>query len=561
MLAEKSGLLKERWKKWETVEAQTLSKNISAIAKVFGVGMEFMDEFGIITFGFMAAQYEAQIRGFGDVGTDNNTNEAINILNRIVANTQSNAIPFKMSPARAGKALWRPGLVKLVSYFKSDFNNKFNYIVKLTKGWKYANKRIEFTQQEIERLTNQLETITEEEDLKRIEKRIKDLQKALDGDRKFVQNMPREAVKLLVSLFISAVMIAGIEQFVSRLLRRKGWKWDEKSSQELLTTIIVDTTIGNLPFVSDILNALEYDKELTSFEFSSLNTMIDLIKNIATLYDNGEINYSGLVMNLLKVIGYGTGLPLKNLYDLIMAGFKYASPNAYTVDNIIKGYGENYIFNKFKEDLESDYTKSAKGNYKLLLDVYKGGELSKESFNEMYRLAENGYIINPTSNLSQYTNEKGEVVYLTQSQRKEFLSVYNQATEKVEQLINSKDYKDLTDEQKSKVIKKIYSSYYQLGKTKVLKTTPNDKLTSLLLDGNNNIDLVKYLINLEKISSIKATEKDNKKDLIIKELNKTNLSKSEKLLILYLKGYNLNDSNKSVLQTFLNSKGIKSLAL
>ena len=68
-------------------------------------------------------------------------NEVTNILNRIVLNTQSNAVPLKMSPNRAGAT---NDFRRLLSIFSSDLQNKINYIIKYTEGYKNTVKRIKY---------------------------------------------------------------------------------------------------------------------------------------------------------------------------------------------------------------------------------------------------------------------------------------------------------------------------------------------------------------------------------------------------------------------------------
>lgn len=569
-----SGILKERWAEHDSIKAQTLSKNLSDIAKIFGVPMEFTDKLGILTFGWSIALAEAEVRGY--TGEAIKT-EAINILNSIVANTQSNAIPFKMSPARAGKALNNPNIIRLFSFFKADFNNKMNYIVQVTSGRSNAIKRIKYTEQKIQKLENELNKIVEENatilansgdtaSFKRedeIKEQLSRLKKILQADKKFIDTVPEKIKKLLVSLFLSALMIAGIEQLVARLFGRKEWNWNEEDTQELITTTIIDTTIGNLPFVSEILNAIEYDTELTSFEFGVVNNVLDLIKKAVNSFENGELDTSGLAMSIAEALGYITGIPIKNLYNLIMGIYKNVSPDGYRIDNLIKGYSEAYVYTAYKEALQDRNYRIAKGNLELLLDVYKGGSVSNKTLEEMFALAKEGYNVTPTTNLSQYEDENGNVIKLTNAQQKEFLSYYNQATTVVNEMIDITDYNSLDSENKAKAIKKLYSAYYYYGKAKVTGEIPDNKLAQLLYYSNGQIDVAKYIASLQKIGNIQTTEKNSRKELILQELNKMRLSKNEKLLVLYLSGYKLSEENKIQLESYLKTKGIneKSLAL
>ena len=246
-----------------------------------------------------------------------------------------------------------------------------------------------------------------------------------------------------------------------------------------------------------------------------------------------------------------------------MGIIKNVSPSGYKLDNYIKGYSEAYVYTAYKEALQDRNYRIAKGNLELLLDVYKGGSVSDETLEEMFALAKEGYNVTPTTNLSQYEDENGNVIKLTNAQQKEFLSYYNQATTAVNEMIDITDYNSLDSENKAKAIKKLYSAYYYYGKAKVTGEIPDNKLAQLLYYSNGQIDVAKYIASLQKIGNIQATEKNSRKELVLQELNKMRLSKNEKLLVLYLSGYKLSEENKIQLESYLRTKGIKeeSLAL
>ena len=579
-LIENSGFLAKRWNTNEPIKAQTLSKEVGKLGKIFGFPMEKMDQAVIVLFAYTSAEYEAEARGFKR-GTKEFEEEVINILNRIVLNTQSNAVPLKMSPNRAGATKdWR----KVLSVFSSDLQNKINYIIKYTEGYKNTVKRIKYIENRIKEIDEEIAKLEEEdknnaslpsanggnddtsdnkakiEELQELKKR---LQKALEGEKQFIAKVPDQIKKLLVSLFLSALMIAGIEQLVSRLLGRKEWKWNEKDTSEFVNTLLIESTIGNIPYINQFINAMEYDQDLGGFQFTAFNEALDSIKKIIQMAETGNYNFATLAYELATTLGYFTGIPVKNLYNIAMGIIKNVSPSGYKLDNYIKGYSEAYVYTAYKEALQDRNYRIAKGNLELLLDVYKGGSVSDETLKEMFALAKEGYNVTPTTNLSQYEDENGNVIKLTNAQQKEFLSYYNQATTSVNEMIDITDYKSLDSENKAKAIKKLYSAYYYYGKAKVTGEIPDNKLAQLLYYSNGQIDVAKYIASLQKIGNIQATEKNSRKELVLQELNKMRLSKNEKLLVLYLSGYKLSEENKIQLESYLKTKGIneKSLAL
>lgn len=579
-LIENSGFLAQRWSTNEPIKAQTLSKEVGKLGKIFGYPMEKMDQAVIVLFAYTSAEYEAEARGFTR-GTEEFNNEVTNILNRIVLNTQSNAVPLKMSPNRAGAT---NDFRRLLSVFSSDLQNKINYIIKYTEGYKNTVKRIKYIENRIKEIDEEIAKLEEEdknnaslpsanggnddtsdnkakiEELQELKKR---LQKALEGEKQFIAKVPDQIKKLLVSLFLSALMIAGIEQLVSRLLGRKEWKWNEKDTSEFVNTLLIESTIGNIPYINQFINAMEYDQDLGGFQFTAFNEAIDSIQKIIQMAETGNYNFATLAYELATTLGYFTGIPVKNLYNIAMGIIKNVSPSGYKLDNYIKGYSEAYVYTAYKEALQDRNYRIAKGNLELLLDVYKGGSVSDETLEEMFALAKEGYNVTPTTNLSQYEDEKGNVIKLTNAQQKEFLSYYNQATTAVNEMIDITDYNSLDSENKAKAIKKLYSAYYYYGKAKVTGEIPDNKLAQLLYYSNGQIDVANYIASLQKIGNIQATEKNSRKELVLQELNKMRLSKNEKLLVLYLSGYKLSEENKIQLESYLRTKGIKeeSLAL
>ena len=281
------------------------------------------------------------------------------------------------------------------------------------------------------------------------------------------------------------------------------------------------------------------------------------------MIQSGNVNYATLTYEIATTLGYFTGIPVQNLYNLIMGGYKNISPDGYRLDNYIKGYSEQYVYTAYKEALNKGNYKIAEGNLDLLLNVYKGGQVSDDTLEEMMRLAKLGYNVTPTTNMTQYTDENGNVVKLTNDQQKEFLSYYNQATEKVDEFAQIEDYKTLSDEDKAKAIKKLYSAYYYYGQAKITGVEPTNKLAQLLYYSEGQLDLAKYIASLQKIGNITSTDTESRKDLVLKEINQMKYTKNEKLFILYLSGYKLSEQNKIALERYLSTKGVntKSLAL
>ena len=80
-------------------------------------------------------------------------------------------------------------------------------------------------------------------------------------------------------------MIAGIEQFMARILGRKGW--NEDTSSEFALSLLLESTVNNLPYVSTITNAMQYGSDV-GYDFTLINNMIDIVSDITNMAQSGK---------------------------------------------------------------------------------------------------------------------------------------------------------------------------------------------------------------------------------------------------------------------------------
>lgn len=538
-----SGLLAQRWGELDVVKAKTLSNNLSKVANYFGVPMQAMDEAVIVMFGYTTAQYEAKSLGFGDIGSKKNTEEAIKILNRIVTNTQSNAIPMKMSMNRAGAT----GTIrKVLSYFSSDLQNKINYLNLFFNEKRQAKKRLKAITTKIEQIdadiqkaidsNNNYDSLSNQKELF--------LKMKQDAEHIITGGNDRKLWKIVFSTILSALLISSIEELVDRIYGRKGW--NENSTDDFVQTLIIESLTNNIPYLNSIINAIENDQDLGSFDFGIIQSLIDIVKSIK----EGKPWHTTL-FNTIIFLGNATGIPVKNIYNLMIGIYKNASPDGYKVDAILKGYSENYIMSQYCEAVEAGRTNEAKGSLKLVY-THKTGTASEKVFDEINKLYKEGYNALPRNCLTSYTDEKGHTIPLTEAQSDNFMKYYSESNKEVENLLSISNYQNLDSESKAKMIKKIYDSYYDYAKVKATGVSSSNRLVNLLAITNGGLGLSKLLVGVNALSSITATKMKTRKQLVLEKINSMkNYSKEEKLLIVYLLGYSISDTMKSTLQKYL----------
>lgn len=564
-----SGVLAKRWDSFEVISAETLTSNLSKFAKVFGVPMEKMDEAVIVMFGYGSALAEAQARGYGEIGTPENYTEAVNILEEIVLSTQSNNHKLEMSPNRLGKT----GVTrKVMSVFTSDLQNKLNYIVELTNGKKYSQKRIEDFENEISRIEKENKEIqdkldnfdkvleeanndageaqkkadeykTKQETNERNSKYFKDRVKK---EKDYIKNINPRRAKLVLSLIISGVMVAGIDELVKRIYGRKGW--NENTLKDFANNAIIESTIANLPYISQILNAVEYDSDISTFEATQINQIVDIVSSATEFKDGFDINkLKSMLISISKLGGSLSGIPITNLYNLGMGLYKNTSSMGYKSEALVKGYSASYSTNLFNEAVSSGNTKAANGYLDYLLGVYKGGSVSTETENEITRLTSEGYSVLPYSVMTTYENDNGETVSLTSVQSSNFTKYYFEASKQMEKMIKTTEYQNLNDEYKAKAIKKLYSSYYSYAKIKAVNLNDTSKLGNLIVNTSNGAPMGKLSAIMTQCNALST------KAEVMAYLNKTSLTYNEKLIVCQLLGYSLTSVNEIKVNNYIKS--------
>ena len=146
--------------------------------------------------------------------------------------------------------------------------------------------------------------------------------------------------------------------------------------------------------------------------------------------------------------------------------------------------------------------------------------------------------------MTSYTDESGNEILLTDLEMNTFRSYYNEVNDEALTLIRSSEYRKLDDEDKAKVLKKLFDYYYDYAKNMTLEETEGSRLVKLmtLID---NFNISDYLLL-----------KGKTKEETLSNVNKIFSSRNEKLLTLYLVGYNLTDENKEIVYRYLLSKGL-----
>lgn len=358
---------------------------------------------------------------------------------------------------------------------------------------------------------------------------------------------------------MSGMIVIGVRELVDRLKGKKDW--DEKiDGRALIGDIALETFVNWIPYAGTIANAIENNSDVSGFTLSELNELVDSMKLIAKAFETGDKTdvrkaVLSLVVNGLKL----TGIPARNVYQLIMGmWYQFDKEGSLSAQAWVKGYKSSYMKTLYTTAISNGNTKRAKAQLGAWSMAYSTNITDEATLTELVRLSTAGYNATPSSNMTSYTNDKGEKISFTNAQANAFKTEYAKSNRVVKELLNIEGYKKQDDKAKASMISKIYSAYRESAKGKALGVVPNSKLAQLAYYAGNDIAMAKYILFMQQLSVIKDDEKKTRKEKVIAEINKIRgLSKSEKLLLAYLSGYSVAETNLDRLTTYLVGKGFK----
>ena len=125
-----------------------------------------------------------------------------------------------------------------------------------------------------------------------------------------------------------------------------------------------------------------------------------------------------------------------------------------------------------------------------------------------------------------------EVVKFTGTQYRKFKSIYGQADDQVEALLNNRNYSRLDDEQKAKAIRMLYNYYYNLAKEEVTGESFTGKL-GLIMNGLNP-DKVAVILAYSSDTSMKGL---TRRQAVTYQMKNMGFSLQQRNSILQYLGY------------------------
>ena len=364
---------------------------------------------------------------------------------------------------------------------------------------------------------------------------------------------------ILGGVLLMGLIGALIDELMQRLKGKK--EWDEFDQKDFLTDIAYTSSVAWLPIFNAFANKVFKGYDLSNPSGAVLdnvsNVLVDTYNTIANGFEEKDLKT--LSRDLISSLGNITGIPINNL-----AGYTYGFTKAFDLEtalelkNVLYNVTPTQSTSAYNTYIEKGNTNKALKQLNFTMEHYKIDNSNEYVNRELVNLSMSGYNALPKNYMVSYTKD-GETVKLSKQEQVAFTNIYNQSTSKVNSLINVTEYRKLTQEDRAKLIKKIYDAYYSYAKAKVLKSESADsKLSNLLYFTNGNVNINKYVFAMNTISGISDNGKKTRKELVIEYVNKLRgFTRQEKLLLLHLLGYKTNDSNTKQLKSYLTSKGVK----
>ena len=490
------GLAKVRNTENAAALAQGVVEKTGKVGDVLMKPIGMVDRFVIARL-FGACQLQIEKNEGLKVGTKENKVKAGELLEKVILETQQNALATEKSSAmRSGSEL-----MKTLTMFSADSMKVIGRVVDAIG--------------EVSVLKAKRKLATDPDEIASLDKKIKAANKKA-----------RRAVGSLVS---SAVFMA----LVAQLFRWLYNKDDEDDNVAVNMTVdAIGNLLGGLPFIKDIYSYFAEGYDFDNYAYSAINDMFDSAEMLFTTAGNifeGDMDSRevGLtIKNLLYAGGQMFGIPTRNVYNIIYGLTKRISPStAYSIDDMF--YKQNYRSDLAKA-IENEDEDMIATITSLMLDENIGSITDSEARKELDSLVQKGFDVIPRS-VSKKITYDGVEYELTPNQVKQFEKVYSVANEALASLVKMSQYKGATDEVKAKAVNFIYNVYYNLALQDFLGVDLETKSV-----------LFAEAIDIEKLAIIVATANSLKADL-------------DK------KGVAISGTRKAKIQSYVNSLQLKAV--
>ena len=463
---------------------------------------------------FGACQVQVEKDGGAKIGTKENKTKAGELLERVILETQQNAIATERSSAmRDGSEI-----MKTLTMFSADSMKVLGRVVDSIG--------------EVAVLKTKRKNATDPEEIASLDKKIK--------------TATKKAGRSIASLVSTAVFMALIAQ-----------DDEDENIVQNMTVDAIGNLFGGLPLIRDIYSFYAEGYDLDNYAYSTVNDLLksgqDIFDLIGSIFD-GSTDSRDVATSIKKAAYAGgqlLGIPTRNIYNFVYGLTKRFSPStAYKIDDVF--YKQSYRADLAKA-IENDDEAMIATIAELMLDENLGGLSDSKARKEMVSLLEKGFDVIPRSVGDTITYD-GEEYTLTTAEKKAFEKVYSTANEAVASLVKLSQYDKATDEVKAKAVNFIYTVYYNLALQDFLG-----------VDLENKNILFAEAIDIEKLALIVATARTivgdtdksgkvvsgSRKRKVQAYINSLNLKAVQKYMVMGYLGYS-NQYGENQVKAYIN---------
>ena len=502
-------------------KAQGVLDNVRGVGETLMKGVSFMDR-GVVRMLWGACQAEIESTKKLKIGTEENMTEAGKLLERVLQETQQGSVATEKSAAMRSTS-W---LARSITMFTSD-------------AMKGAGRFID-SHGRVASLNARIKMAEESGDKKQAEALRVELEKAKE-----------EARKSFGALLTTALYMTLISRAFSWLYAK-----DDEEERPALAFIadVFGGMIGGLPGFSDVYDFATNGYEISDSVYDSLNDVLTAVRSIFTTaikWNEGEAtgaDFTGSAINVVQTVCTSAGIPFRNVRNTLMGLSRRFLPNAaYRLEMLTES--KNYE-RDFEEAIDAGDEDKAYMILEMLLSerLTREGELASFANSvylaEAYRMDKAGYNIKPRT-IGDSVMIGDEEVDMTPEEQAALRARYSEAVGDIETLIGSAGYASLTDEQKSKAVRFVYDSYYDVGIYELYGYERNMKRRIF----SKAIPADKLALAYAATSGIESDYTDDgavsgsRRKKVIAAINRLPLTTAEKLLIIAYKGYSFKDGD------------------
>lgn len=501
------------------LKAQGNVEKVGEIGKKSGILIEKMDEQVCLTI-FHAAELKAEALTGHAVGTEENARAAAKIADEAIFTTQAMTAPAEKSALQRSPS----EVAKTLSMFTSDVTKNLSHLWGNTMKY-FAHK-----------------------------------QRANAGDAEYEAMLKEDAKTMrrsMRTLGITGLMM-GLITYLFKWLYAKEEEEPEDRAKDFALDIF-SSTFNIFPIVSDVFDKFVFNYDVSLNVFDMVNDTIESTANMFRMAGNAMsgkfVSDDDIKRNsasFIKSIGGAFGIPIAPVERTVTGLLRRFSPaTIYGYDSAM--YTTNYTAD-LKKAVESGDDRLAEHVIEQLYKDQVSGTYTVDELDEIVRLYsltdESGRHYNV---LPQQIGTTVNDVNLNAKQRKQFRSIYSQASAKVNALIRSAEYKALTDEQRAKAIKNVYALYYNRAASEVAgKEISNAQMYSWLTDNYSALFVSQaYKSGLSAVKDANG-EEISVRDQFVEYAQNLGLSEGDYLVVAFANGVR-DKQTKAAFIEYINS--------